>query len=92
MYFNTVLLLRAVSRLGPYLSAYDYCSSGSHQEDALTQGTLHNVIDIAQRVGKFDETALFRGENANVSLCSQLLFVIHRTVVVDVEGRVQRTF
>jgi len=66
MYFNTVLLLRAVSRLGPYLSAYDYCSSGSHEEDAFTWEKLHNVIDIAHKVGKFDESALFRGENANV--------------------------
>jgi len=66
IYFNTVLLLRAVSRLGPYLSAYDFCSSGTHEEDAYTMNKLRNVIDIAQQVGKFDETALFRGENANV--------------------------
>lgn len=68
MYFNTVLLLRAVARLGPYLSAYDYCSSGTHEEDVFTWNKLHNVIEIAQNVGKFDETALFRGENANVRL------------------------
>jgi len=66
MYFNTVLLLRAISRLGPYLSAYDYCSSGSHEEDTFTLEKLHNIINIAQKVGRFDETALFRGENANV--------------------------
>lgn len=66
MYFNTVLLLRAVSRLGPYLSAYDYCSSGTHEEDIFTWNKLSNVINIAQDVGKFDETALFRGENADV--------------------------
>ncbi|THH21342.1 hypothetical protein EW146_g206 [Bondarzewia mesenterica] len=66
IYFNTVLLLRAVARIGPYLSAYDYCSSGTHEEDAATLGTLKQVIDIAQTVGKFDETVLFRGENANV--------------------------
>ncbi|ETW80888.1 hypothetical protein HETIRDRAFT_410101 [Heterobasidion irregulare TC 32-1] len=66
IYFNTVLLLRAVARIGPYLSAYDYCSSGTHEEDAATLGMLTHVIDIAQTVGKFDESVLFRGENANV--------------------------
>ena len=31
---------------------------------------MKKVVDIAARVGRFDETALFRGENANVSgLC-----------------------
>ena len=67
IYFNTVLLLRAVARIGPYLSAYDYCSSGTHEEDAATLGMLTHVINIAQTVGKFDESVLFRGENANVS-------------------------
>ena len=67
MYFNTVLLLRAVSRLGPYLSAYDYCSTGTHEEDAQTKSILGNIIDIAHRVGKFDEKLMFVGEDANVS-------------------------
>ncbi|KAI0066136.1 endoplasmic oxidoreductin [Artomyces pyxidatus] len=66
IYFNTVLLLRAVARLGPYLSAYDYCSSGSHEEHATTVDKLAKVIEIAGIAGQFDETVLFRGENANV--------------------------
>ncbi|TFK44401.1 hypothetical protein BDQ12DRAFT_620467 [Crucibulum laeve] len=66
IYFDTILLLRAVARLGPYLSAYDYCSSGKHEDDAETLETLTKVIRIAQEVGKFDETVLFRGENANI--------------------------
>ncbi|KAF8274457.1 hypothetical protein EI94DRAFT_1775828 [Lactarius quietus] len=56
IYFNTVLLLRAVARLGPYLSAYDYCASGTHEEHLVTYSRLE----------KFDETTLFKGENANV--------------------------
>jgi len=68
MYFNTVLLLRAVSRLSPYLSAYDYCSTGNHEDDAETQETLKQVFTIAQDVGRFDETALFRGADAPVYL------------------------
>jgi len=66
IYFNTVLLLRAVARLGPYLTAYDYCSTGTIQDDAETKEKLLNVISIAQKAGKFDENVLFRGENANI--------------------------
>jgi hypothetical protein len=77
IYFNTVLLLRAVSRIGPYLRDYDYCSMSvpTHhdhvlaediQEETTTLATLSKVIDIAEHVGKFDERVLFRGENANI--------------------------
>ncbi|KAI5123702.1 hypothetical protein M0805_001728 [Coniferiporia weirii] len=68
MYFNTVLLMRAVARLGPYLSAYDYCSCSSenHDQDAYTLEKLGKVIDISKNVGQFDESVLFRGENANI--------------------------
>jgi len=67
LYFNTVLLLRAVSRLGPYLSAYDYCSTGTHEEDAQTKSLLESIVNTARRVGKFDEKLMFAGEDANVS-------------------------
>lgn len=66
IYFNTVLLLRAVARLGPYLSAYDYCASGTHEDDTITYDRLEKILEIAGVAGKFDETALFKGENANV--------------------------
>ncbi|EKM54501.1 uncharacterized protein PHACADRAFT_258384 [Phanerochaete carnosa HHB-10118-sp] len=67
MYFNTVLLLRAVARIGPYLSAYDYCGgTGNHETDPYTLGELNSVINIAQNVGKFDEKTLFRGPNAEI--------------------------
>lgn len=66
IYFNTVLLLRAISRLGPYLSAYDYCSTGTHEEDAHTKTLLGNIINVAHQVGKFDEKLMFAGEDANV--------------------------
>jgi ERO1-like protein beta len=52
--------------LGPYLSAYDYCASGTHEEDAITYDRLEKILKIAGVAGKFDETALFKGENANV--------------------------
>lgn len=80
IYFNTVLMLRAVARLGPYLSAFDYCSTGNHEDDQQTLAKIFSVVDIAQNVGKFDETLLFRGEDANVSavsfLCTVLLILI----------------
>ncbi|KAF8200701.1 hypothetical protein BJ912DRAFT_946857 [Pholiota molesta] len=66
IYFDTILLLRAVARLGPYLLAFDYCSSGKHEDDAQTFQTMTKIIDIAKHAGSFDETILFRGENANV--------------------------
>ena len=66
IYFNTVLLLRAVARLGPYLNAYDYCASATHDEHALTLSTVERVVDLAKTAGKFDETALFAGANAAV--------------------------
>lgn len=67
IYFNTVLLLRAISRLGPYLSEYDYCSTGTHEEDAQTKSLLGSIVETARRVGKFDENRMFAGEDANVS-------------------------
>jgi ERO1-like protein beta len=68
IYFNTVILLRAISRLGPYLEAYDICTSdkhdATHSEEEQIRSQLHDVVSIAHRVGKFDESILFRGENA----------------------------
>jgi len=68
IYFNVVLLLRAVARIGPYLTAYDYCSSSTAENTENTLQKLDSVIRIAQNGGKFDETLLFRDDNANVSV------------------------
>ncbi|KAG8834481.1 hypothetical protein FRC17_008537 [Serendipita sp. 399] len=68
IYFNTVILLRAISRLGPYLSGYDICASTkhdeNHSEEAQIKSQLRSIVSIADRVGKFDESILFKGENA----------------------------
>jgi ERO1-like protein beta len=66
IYFDAVLMLRAVARIAPYLSSYDYCSTGTHEDDAQTLAKMGRVVDIASRVGRFDETVLFRGANAQV--------------------------
>jgi len=58
--------LRAVARIGPYLSAYDYCAQGTHEDDAETLDKVAEVVTMASNVGSFDETVLFRGENANI--------------------------
>jgi hypothetical protein len=75
-------MLRAVARLEPYLAAFDFCSSGKHEDDAETQDCLSKILSIAKDAGKFDESALFRGENATVG---PLIFFRshHRT---DVRG------
>lgn len=92
IYFNTVLMLRAVARLGPYLSAFDYCSTGNHEDDQQTLAKIFSVVDIAQNVGKFDETMLFRGEDANVSAISLLCTVFAEfDPLADLERRIQNT-
>ncbi|KAG9096668.1 hypothetical protein FRC06_008438 [Ceratobasidium sp. 370] len=63
IYFNTVLLLRALRKVGPYLAAYDICS-GNHEDEQRTRFLLYNVLDIAGEAGKFDESALFKGADA----------------------------
>lgn len=71
IYFNTVLLLRAVSRISPFLKTYDYCSSGTHEEDDETLNILGNVAEVARQAGRFDEGGLFKGMDSVVSLiCS----------------------
>jgi len=73
MYFNTILMLRAVARLRPYLKAFDYCSTGTHEDDARTHHILSKVLNIASKFGRFDESLLFRGENSHVSLFKEAL-------------------
>lgn len=93
IYFNTILLLRAVARLGPYLSAFDYCSTGKHEDDVGTLHTLSKVINIAQNIGKFDETILFRGENANASFYFHAYFAANKIYRrIGLERRVQGAF
>ncbi|KDQ21603.1 hypothetical protein BOTBODRAFT_50204 [Botryobasidium botryosum FD-172 SS1] len=64
IYFNSVLLLRALARVEPWLAAYDLCAFDGEQEK--TKEILGNVLNIAKKTGKFDETLLFQGENAQI--------------------------
>jgi hypothetical protein len=91
IYFNTVLLLRAVARLGPYLSAYDYCASGTHEDHQVTYSRLEKVLEIAKFAGKFDETTLFKGENANVGVHADALLVPLRGLTTGPQRGIQAT-
>lgn len=65
IYLNTVLLLRAVSRIGPYISSHTL--NGDTEVDTKTNALFKDVADIAKSVGTFDETALFAGSDAMAS-------------------------
>ncbi|KAG8682470.1 hypothetical protein FRC11_014831 [Ceratobasidium sp. 423] len=67
IYFNTVLMLRALRKVGPYLQAYNICS-GDHEEEKRSRFLLNNVLEIAGEVGKFDESTLFKGADAAVCI------------------------
>nr|XP_031858427.1 uncharacterized protein CI109_006190 [Kwoniella shandongensis]KAA5525499.1 hypothetical protein CI109_006190 [Kwoniella shandongensis] len=71
VYFNAVLLLRAVARAAPYLEAYDISTSpigGVEKEsDRLTKAKFGEVLKLAggEEMGKgFDEGDFFTGEDA----------------------------
>ncbi|KAF8678167.1 Endoplasmic [Rhizoctonia solani] len=65
IYFNAVLMLRALRKVGPYLQAYNICS-GDLEEEKRSRFLLNNVLEIAGEVGKFDESTLFKGADAAI--------------------------
>ena len=59
LYFNYVVVLRAVTKLSEYLDAYTYCS-GDPQQDAFTQRKVRSLIAAAQLASPtFDESRMF---------------------------------
>lgn len=78
IYFNTVLMLRALSRVGPYLSSYDLRAIDDAEDTYKTRALLQDVIGIANSAGAFDETVLFRGDDAKVSCCAAFYFTRRR--------------
>ena len=80
VYFNAVLLLRAVARAAPYLQAYDIGTApvgraldekavGQRTEDRAAKAALSDVLKLAgsDEVAKgFDERDFFAGEDAMV--------------------------
>ncbi|ORX37674.1 endoplasmic reticulum Oxidoreductin 1-domain-containing protein [Kockovaella imperatae] len=79
VYFNAVLLLRAVARAGPYLEKYDIGTAPSlrytdersvarRAEDHQARQTLKEVLGLADgEMGKgFDESDFFAGQDAKL--------------------------
>ncbi|TXT12971.1 hypothetical protein VHUM_01372 [Vanrija humicola] len=79
VYFNAVLVLRAIARAAPYFRAYDVgvtpratlgkesCSTAAG--DKATRSLLDNVLSIAERsdiASGFDEAAFFQGPDAPI--------------------------
>ncbi|KAK7461944.1 endoplasmic oxidoreductin-1 [Stygiomarasmius scandens] len=59
IYFNVVLLLRAIARLAPHLAVYDY------QMSTLDPKILDRVFSLAHKAGRFDENVMFNGKDAD---------------------------
>ncbi|KAJ4480148.1 endoplasmic oxidoreductin-1 [Lentinula aciculospora] len=64
IYFSAVLLLRAISRMTPYLEQYDYFHSIPEIDIIEAKQNLEKVVDVAQHIGKFDESRMFNGLDA----------------------------
>ncbi|GMK56213.1 hypothetical protein CspeluHIS016_0300530 [Cutaneotrichosporon spelunceum] len=77
VYFNAVLLLRAVSRAAPYFRAYDIgitprgredeCTRAQRAADARTRTAFDGVLTLAEGLAKgFDEEQFFAGADGPV--------------------------
>jgi hypothetical protein len=79
VYFDTVLVLRAIARAAPYLEAYDIETARSQNDltgieaDRKVKQQLKAVLEMARESGAsaFDEKALFNGDDAIVSHASR---------------------
>lgn len=79
VYFNHVLLMRAVARAAPYFRAYDIgvapkgkendCTRSQRKTDAATRKAFNEVLALAERTEVatgFSEAAFFRGPDAPI--------------------------
>jgi ERO1-like protein beta len=59
LYFNYVVVLRAVTKLSKYLDSYTFCS-GDPTQDQFTKDKVHSLITAAQLAApSFDESRMF---------------------------------
>ena len=64
MYFNYALLVRAVGKLGKQLQGYTFCSADPNQ-DRHTKDLVQKLTKVIGNGGEvFDETAMFKGQEA----------------------------
>ncbi|KAJ1847187.1 endoplasmic oxidoreductin-1 [Coemansia sp. RSA 2708] len=61
MYFNFVLLTRAIQKMEPYIAAYDY-TTGATKDDRAVKRLIPKVLKVVNRAGlMFDDSELFLG-------------------------------
>jgi len=66
VYFNYVLMLRALSKISPYLKQYNY-AIGDEQIDAKTLNTVNTLLERAESCqATFDENSMFHGPEAQI--------------------------
>ena len=67
VYFNYVMMLRALTKAAPYLRDFDY-TTGDKAVDAQTRSLVDGLLDQAESCqATFDETSMFSGPEAKVS-------------------------
>ncbi|TPX35329.1 hypothetical protein SmJEL517_g02289 [Synchytrium microbalum] len=65
MYFNYVVLLRSIGKLGPVLDSFDLCASGANGDSETIKTLLKSITKKTCLASPpFDESALFRGPDA----------------------------
>jgi hypothetical protein len=68
VYFNYVMMLRALTKAAPYLRDFDY-DTGDKAVDAETRSLVDGLLDQAESCqATFDETSMFSGPEAEVRL------------------------
>jgi len=108
VYFNAVLLLRAIARAAPYLEAYDIGTAPLNpsldpkitqqcSQDVEAKKALDNVLQLAKGDGMqraFDEADFFTGHDAPVSRRLRLLdfSAAGRGLMIAVKRAIQDAF
>ncbi|KAJ2583144.1 endoplasmic oxidoreductin-1 [Coemansia sp. RSA 1797] len=65
MYFNFVLLTRAIQKMEPYIASYDY-TTGVVKDDRAVQRLIPKVLKAVRKAGLvFDDSELFLGSDGH---------------------------
>ncbi|TPX47097.1 hypothetical protein SeMB42_g03470 [Synchytrium endobioticum] len=65
LYFNYVVFLRAISKLGSFLDSFDICSNGASADSKLINDLLRKITSRTEALSPpFDESTLFKGPDA----------------------------
>ncbi|CAG8487719.1 7759_t:CDS:10 [Ambispora gerdemannii] len=67
VYFNYVVLLRAISKLSPYLRGYEFCAGGGRDEDTKVKNMVTELTNAAVSChGTFDEKLMFASDESRL--------------------------